>query len=217
MRFYCAEYLRQLRALCDEYGVLLIFDEIATGFGRTGTLFAYEQTGIVPDILCLGKALTGGYMTLAASLCNKKVAEGISADGQGVLMHGPTFMANPLACAVASASIDLLLQSDWQSQVRAIEAQLSKELEPNAGHQLVKEVRVKGAIGVVELNQPIDQHMDWIPRFLVDQGVWIRPFRTMIYIMPPFIISAEQLSQLTLAIARLLDAIAIKQAQSGKS
>jgi adenosylmethionine-8-amino-7-oxononanoate aminotransferase len=217
MRFYCAEYLRQLRALCDQFGVLLIFDEIATGFGRTGTLFAYEQTGIVPDILCLGKALTGGYMTLAATLCNKRVAEGISADGQGVLMHGPTFMANPLACAVAAASIDLLLQSDWKQQVKAIEAQLSEELAPNADHQLVREVRVMGAIGVVELKQPIDQHMDWIPRFLVDQGVWIRPFRTMIYIMPPFIISAEQLSQLTLAITRLLDAIAIKQAQSGKS
>jgi adenosylmethionine-8-amino-7-oxononanoate aminotransferase len=209
---YCPEYLRQVRALCDEFNVLLIFDEIATGFGRTGTLFAYEQTGIVPDILCLGKALTGGYMTLAATLCSQKVADGIAADGSGVLMHGPTFMGNPLACSVAVESINLLLESDWQHQVKSIEQQLQQELSAHEAHPLVKEVRVKGAIGVVDLNQPLDDCMDWLPGFIVDQGVWIRPFRTMIYIMPPYIISSEDLSSLTTAIGRILDAIHTQQA-----
>ncbi|MTI62290.1 adenosylmethionine--8-amino-7-oxononanoate transaminase [Methylophaga sp.] len=211
MRMYCPEYLRQVRALCDEYGVLLIFDEIATGFGRTGTLFAYEQAGIVPDILCLGKALTGGYMTLAATLCNRKVAEGISADGQGVLMHGPTFMGNPLACRVAAESIDLLLESDWQSQVSRIEQQLKAELTPYESHDLVNEVRVKGAIGVVDLNRPLDDCMDWLPGFIVAQGVWIRPFRTMIYIMPPYIINTDDLHLLTSAIGNMLDEIVRRQ------
>lgn len=211
MRMYCPEYLRQVRALCDEFNVLLIFDEIATGFGRTGTLFAYEQTGIVPDILCLGKALTGGYMTLAATLCSQKVADGIAADGSGVLMHGPTFMGNPLACSVAIESINLLLESDWQSQVKSIEQQLQQELAAYEPHPLVKEVRVKGAIGVVDLNQPLDDCMDWLPGFIVDQGVWIRPFRTMIYIMPPYVISNEDLTTLTTAIGRILDAIHTQQ------
>jgi adenosylmethionine-8-amino-7-oxononanoate aminotransferase len=212
MRMYCPEYLRQVRALCDEYGVLLIFDEIATGFGRTGSLFAYEQAGIVPDILCLGKALTGGYMTLAATLCNRKVAEGISADGSGVLMHGPTFMGNPLACRVAAESIDVLMESDWQGNVSRIETQLRNELMPYQSHQIVNEVRVKGAIGVVDLNRPLDDCMDWLPGFIVDQGVWIRPFRTMIYIMPPYIIDAADLSLLTGAIGRMLDEILQRQA-----
>ena len=207
MRFYCGQYLRELRALCDQYDLLLIFDEIATGFGRTGHLFAYEEAGVVPDILCLGKALTGGYMTLAATMCQKRVAEGISADGQGVLMHGPTFMGNPLACRVACESIDVLLESDWQQQVFAIEGALKSQLQPLASHPLVKEVRVKGAIGVVELNQPLDPFMDWLPAFIVEQGVWIRPFRSMIYIMPPYIISADQLSQLTTAIQAIVNKI----------
>ncbi|EEF79549.1 adenosylmethionine--8-amino-7-oxononanoate transaminase [Methylophaga thiooxydans] len=204
MRMYCPEYLRQVRALCDQYGVLLIFDEIATGFGRTGSLFAYQQAGIVPDILCLGKALTGGYMTLAATLCNQKVADGIAADGNGVLMHGPTFMANPLACRVAVESIDLLMESDWQNNVANIAQQLEAELRPYEQHEIVKEVRVKGAIGVVELNQPLDDCMDWLPEFIVEQGVWIRPFRTMIYIMPPYIINETDLRLLTSAIGRML-------------
>lgn len=208
MRFYCPEYLRQVRALCDQYDVLLILDEIATGFGRTGSLFAYEQADICPDILCLGKALTGGYMTLAATLCSDKVVNGIATDGAGTLMHGPTFMGNPLACRVACESLDLLLESDWQVQVAAIEQQLNLELSPYQSYENVKEVRVKGAIGVVELHQPIDQHMDWLPEFIVDQGVWIRPFRNLIYIMPPYIISPADLSHLTAAIGAIVKRLA---------
>ncbi|BDZ72733.1 MULTISPECIES: adenosylmethionine--8-amino-7-oxononanoate transaminase [Methylophaga] len=207
MRIYCAEYLRQIRALCDEYHILLIFDEIATGFGRTGSLFAYEQAGIVPDIICMGKALTGGYMTLAAVMCNQQVADGIAADGSGVLMHGPTFMANPLACRVAAASIDLLLESDWQTQVSTIENSLNTELTKYRDHELVKDVRVKGAIGVVELKKPLDDAMDWLPGFIVEQGVWIRPFRTMIYIMPPYIIDTADLQLLCDAIFHILNAL----------
>ena len=197
MHFYCPEYLRQVRALCDQYDVLLILDEIATNFGRTGTLFAYEQADICPDIICLGKSLTAGYMTLAVTMCTNKVAQGIAADGSGVLMHGPTFMGNPLACSVACESIDILLESDWQGQVKAIEQQLFDELLPYQNEDLVKNVRVKGAIGVVELHQPLDEQMAWLPEFIVDQGVWIRPFRNLIYIMPPYIISSDDLSRLT--------------------
>jgi adenosylmethionine-8-amino-7-oxononanoate aminotransferase len=210
MRVYCPEYLRQARALCDQYDVLLILDEIATGFGRTGTLFAYEQADISPDILCLGKALTGGYMTLAATLCTDKVAKGISADGSGVLMHGPTFMANPLACRVACESLDVLLESDWQQQVKNIEQQLLTELLPYQTRPLVKEVRVKGAIGVVELTHELWDQMDWLPTFIVEQGVWIRPFKNLIYIMPPYIIEPDDLSQLTTAIGNVIDALTEK-------
>jgi len=205
MRFYCPEYLRQVRALCDQYDVLLILDEIATNFGRTGTLFAYEQAGVCPDILCLGKSLTAGYMTLAATMCTNKVAEGIAADGFGVLMHGPTFMGNPLACRVACESIDMLLESNWQEKVKSIEAQLHTELTPYQTDVLVKDVRVKGAIGVVELHQPLDQHMEWLPAFIVDQGVWIRPFRNLIYIMPPFIIESADLRHLTTAVGAVIE------------
>ncbi|MFT7414372.1 MAG: adenosylmethionine-8-amino-7-oxononanoate aminotransferase [Methylophagaceae bacterium] len=209
MRFYCPEYLRQVRALCDQYDVLLILDEIATGFGRTGSLFAYEQADICPDILCVGKALTGGYMTLAATMCNDKVVNGIAADGNGTLMHGPTFMGNPLACRVACESLDLLLESDWQGQVNAIEQQLINELMPYQSHALVNEVRVKGAIGVVELHQPMNQHMDWLAEFIVDQGVWIRPFGKLIYIMPPYIINTADLSQLTTAIGAIIERLSL--------
>ena len=207
IRFYCPEYLRQVRALCDEYDVLLILDEIATNFGRTGKLFAYEYADICPDILCLGKSLTGGYMTLAATLCTNKVAKGIAADGSGVLMHGPTFMANPLACRVACESIDLLLESDWQANVNRIEQQLTTELMPYKTIRSVKDVRVKGAIGVVELHNPIDEYMDWLPQFIVDQGVWIRPFRNLIYIMPPYIINADELTCLTQAILEIIKVV----------
>ncbi|HAQ51072.1 MAG TPA: adenosylmethionine--8-amino-7-oxononanoate transaminase [Gammaproteobacteria bacterium] len=208
MRVYCAEYLRQLRRLCDSYDVLLILDEIATGFGRTGSLFAYEQAGIAPDILCLGKALTGGYISLAATLCSTAIAEGMSANGDGVLMHGPTFMANPLACAIANASIGLLLSSPWQQRVAAIEQQLRQALSPYMAKPLVKDVRVKGAIGVIELKETVWPVMDWLPKWIVDQGVWIRPFNNLIYIMPPYTIQAAELMRLTEVMGRMVDKIA---------
>ena len=205
MHFYAPEFLRQVRQLCDEFDVLLILDEIATGFGRTGTMFASEQAGIEPDILCLGKALTGGYMTLAAVLCSTKVCRGIHANGHGVLMHGPTFMANPLACAVALASIDLLLASPWQQQVDAIEQQLQQELAPCREIASVADVRVKGAIGVVEMKQPLD--IEAAQQQLIEQGVWLRPFGTLLYTMPPYVVSPEQLSRIAQAMRSVCLAI----------
>ena len=202
LRFYHPEYLQQVRALCDQYDVLLILDEIATGFGRTGTLFAYEQAKIHADILVVGKALTGGYMTLAAVLTSAKVVKGIEADGQGVLMHGPTFMANPLACSVANASIDLLLASGWKAKVQAIESQLKKELARCNQLDCVKEVRVKGAIGVVELHEEIDT--TWSQPLFTKRGVWLRPFGKLVYLMPPFVINKNELSQLSSAVFEVL-------------
>ena len=205
MRFYSAAYLTKVRALCDEYNVLLIVDEIATGFGRTGSLFAYQQADIAPDILCVGKALTGGYLSLAATLCSSKVANGIGSGQHPTLMHGPTFMANPLACAVANASLKLLLNSPWQQRISNIENQLQQQLEPCRAFNAVKDVRVKGAIGVIELHKPIDIH--WMqPRF-VELGVWVRPFAHLVYVMPPYVMNSADLSKVTSAMKQVTSEI----------
>jgi adenosylmethionine---8-amino-7-oxononanoate aminotransferase len=202
MRFYHPDYVRQAKELCEKYNVLLILDEIATGFGRTGKMFACEHAEICPDILCVGKALSGGFMSLAATLTTRKISETFAASEAGIFMHGPTFMANPLACAVSLENLALLESYDWQSKIRSIESQLKTELEPCRSLAAVKDVRVLGAIGVVELHHPVNMKAIQ-PRF-VEEGVWLRPFGRPIYTMPPYIIQPSELKAITSAIYKIV-------------
>ncbi|EGA70093.1 adenosylmethionine--8-amino-7-oxononanoate transaminase [Vibrio sinaloensis DSM 21326] len=202
MRIYHPRFLQGVRSLCDQYGILLILDEIATGFGRTGKMFACEHASIQPDILCVGKALTGGYMTLSATLASKQVADTVCGGEAGCFMHGPTFMGNPLACAVATASMELLATNQWQTQTQQIETTFSRLLPELTAHPLVADVRWLGAIGVVETHKPVN--MEVIQALFVEKGVWIRPFGKLIYMMPPYISSEENIKQLVQAIEAAL-------------
>lgn len=205
MRFYSPDYLVKLRALCDAFDVLLVFDEIATGFGRTGRMFALEHAGVEPDILCLGKALTGGYMTLAATLCNSRVSDGISEGEAGAFMHGPTFMGNPLSCATAIASIELLLSQPWQRTIERLHSEFSEGLAPAADLPNVAEVRTLGAIGVIELRDPVD--LKQVQPMFVERGVWVRPFGRLVYAMPPYVMSTRDVATLTAAMVDVVSSL----------
>ena len=205
MHFYSPDYLRQVRALCSEHNILLIADEIATGFGRTGKLFACEWAEISPDIMCLGKSLTGGYMTLAATLCSDEVSAGICEGEAGCFMHGPTFMGNPLACSVANASIDLLLSQDWQANIKRIEATFSAELELFDSLESVATTRCMGAIAVIEMKQPVN--LAEIQKKFVEQGLWVRPFGKLVYLMPPFIMTDKQIKKLMKGVYEVLSGL----------
>lgn len=201
MHFYSPHYLRRVRELCDEHDVLLVADEIATGFGRTGELFACNHADISPDIMCLGKAISGGFLSFAATMTTTKVSEVFSKGESGVLMHGPTFMGNPLACAVSLESISILKSYDWKEKVQSIEDQLRHELAPCLESPLVQDVRILGAIGVVEMKEPFVMQTAQ-PR-IVEEGVWLRPFGKLLYTMPPFVINRTELRQLTRAMVAL--------------
>jgi adenosylmethionine-8-amino-7-oxononanoate aminotransferase len=204
MAFHSPGYLRVLREACDEHGVLLVFDEIATGFGRTGQLFAAGHAGVSPDVMCVGKALTGGYLTMAAALCTTRVAEGISGGEVPVLAHGPTFMGNPLAAAVADASLGLLLGQDWALEVKRIESGLREGLAPARDLPGVRDVRVLGAIGVVQLDHPVD--MAAATRAAVRAGVWLRPFRDLVYTMPPYVTGDPDVAAICAAVVAAAEA-----------
>ena len=203
MWFYSADYLKKAKELCEKFNILIIFDEIATGFGRTGTLFACEHANISPDIMCIGKALTGGYLSLAATLTTDEISNTIDNGKPGVFMHGPTFMANPLACTAALTSINLLLESDWKENIQNIQQQMTEELKIFNTFDNVNEVRVLGAIGVIEMKQPVD--MASITKEFVDAGVWIRPFGRLVYLMPPYIINRDDLTELINAVVKVLN------------
>ncbi|MEO7079603.1 MAG: adenosylmethionine--8-amino-7-oxononanoate transaminase [Rhodococcus sp. (in: high G+C Gram-positive bacteria)] len=204
MRFHDPRYLAELRRMADDHDVLLVFDEIATGFGRTGALFAAEHAGVAPDVMCVGKALTGGYMTLAATLCTSEVAEVISAGEAGGLMHGPTFMANPLACAVAVAAVELLLAREWRTEVAALESGLRSGLAPAQALSGVADVRVRGGIGVIEMKEPVD--MQLATDTAVAHGVWLRPFGRLVYAMPPYVCEKQDVERIATAMVAIASA-----------